>query len=64
MSKTLTRKYLVNHTYNQRTNGPVNAHRISGLCIDLHAFIHVFSPREEADNLTLWIQTFNVNRNS
>ena len=37
-------------TINQRTSGPVNAHRTPGPGIYFNAFIHVYSPRAGADN--------------
>ena len=35
---------------NQRTSGPVNAHRTPGPGIYFNAFIHIYSPRAGADN--------------
>ena len=35
---------------NQRTTGPVNAHLTPGPGIYFNAFIHIYSPRAEADN--------------
>ena len=38
------------HMSDQRTSGPVNAHLTPGPGIYFNAFIHVYSPREGADN--------------
>ena len=35
---------------NQRTSGPVNAHRTPGPVIYFNAFIHLYSPKAGADN--------------
>ena len=39
-----------NNEQNLRTSGPVNAHLTPSPCIYFNAFIHVYSPRAEADN--------------